>query len=217
MTTGDAAEPPANVSRPPYGQHAPSAGTPHTVRPATRSFGVVGATLVLLGGVACVLAFTVLNWRSGDKVRVFSAADAKFSNVHKELNQLHSQVPNGFAKYVDYGVSRMYFSWLAWVLLAAAVVVGLLAVLPNAFSGVLRVLGPIVGLAGVGLTFWAIDLASFSGPYARQLGSSNPGYSDYLNDAGPGFWLAAAGLLVIGLGALLGPRRVRATVAEQNT
>jgi hypothetical protein len=111
----------------------------------------------------------------------------------------------------------MYFSWLAWVLLAAAVVVGLLAVLPNAFSGVLRVLGPIVGLAGVGLTFWAIDLASFSGPYARQLGSSNPGYSDYLNDAGPGFWLAAAGLLVIGLGALLGPRRVRATVAEQNT
>ncbi|HKC27532.1 MAG TPA: hypothetical protein VKB75_05935 [Jatrophihabitans sp.] len=178
-------------------------GADQAVLPApNRTFGAVGATLILLGGVACVLAFTALTWLRSNNIVIFD--DLKFRKVHDLLNVLHTRTP----KYIDYGVSRPYFSWLAWVLLTAVVVIGLLAVLPTPFAGPLRALGLIVALGSIGLTFWAIDLVSFSGPLARQLGSNNPGYTDYLSHAGPGFWVAAAGFLVMGIGALLGPRPV---------
>jgi hypothetical protein len=83
------------------------------------------------------------------------------------------------------------------VTLAAAVVIAVAALLPTSASPLLRVLSVLVGLAGVVVTLWALRLGL--------------GWKDFfkheLKHVGPGAWLTAAGLLVIGIGGAIGPQR----------
>jgi hypothetical protein len=193
--------------QPGYGGYPPPEGGP---APATRGFGIAGAILALIGIVAAVLAFTVLHWfrnAKSDSLLHTLGNDSKFSQIHDGFSKVKRQLPPSLHKDVHLGIGPTYFSWLAWVLLAVAVVVTLLALLPSRASAPFRVLAPIVALVAIGLTFWAIYLIRFTGRLKAEFPGHVPGYSDYLSHAFLGFWFAVGGFLLIGLGGLLGPRR----------
>jgi hypothetical protein len=175
----------------PYGQPSgPLAGyTPGTVgriNPGLR-VGVVGSVLVLLGGILLVVANTALTWLSGDDGSG-GTLSLKFSDIHKVFNVAGADGSQP---------ARAYFGWLAWVLLVAVVLIGLLANAPMGLSALLRPLGLVLGLAGAGLTFWALKF------------DSSVSIGDELKHTSVGFWIAVAGFVLAGVGALLGPRHVR--------
>ncbi|HET6875945.1 MAG TPA: hypothetical protein VFH38_00295 [Jatrophihabitans sp.] len=189
----------------PPGYAPPSAG-------GTRTFGVVGFAVALIGAVLVLLSFTLLKWLHTDNTdSIFhNLGSSKYSQLHDHLTTLqHEAAQGGASQYIHLGVAPAYFSWLGWVLLAGCAVLALLAVLPSPLSPLLRVLGLLAGLAGVGLTLWAMDLVSVSGPLAAQLGSKAPGYTDWLRHSWLGAWFALAGFLLLGIGAAIGARRAR--------
>lgn len=144
-------------------------------------FGIVGAVLAAVGAVLLIVSFTAASWFDTNGL-------ASFNRVHQALGIAGSL---GRAS----GLATAYFSWLAWVLLVAGVLLALLALAPNPLSGVLRITGALVGLLGVALTFGAIQLAP------------GTGYRDWLGHVSAGFWLAVAGFALVAVAAALGPRR----------
>jgi hypothetical protein len=163
------------------------------------------------GAITVVLAFTVLHWLRDDPTdEAFSPPiyrESTFSRLHRDLTRAHDEFSRqGALRYVHFGISYIYFGWLAWALFAVAVVGAFAAVLPSAFSGILRAAGLVIGLAAAGLTVWAIDLIHFSGPL-EALSSASPGFGDYLAHAHAGFWVAVGGFLLLAVGAAMGPRR----------
>lgn len=183
-------------------------------RPPARRFGVAGAGVTLVGFVAVVLAFTVLRWFRNGRLGPFleSVGDnSKFGQISDSYDKFRSGLTAAGAGDLVHdlhlGVGPTYFDWLAWVLLAGAGLAAVLAVTPTAVSPVFRVLGPVVAVAAIGLTFWAIYFLRVTGALKDQLGGDTPGYSDYLSHAYVGFWFAVGGFLLIGLGAAIGPHR----------
>lgn len=142
-------------------------------------FGVVGATLAGIGAILLIIALTAVNWVST------SGNSASFSDVHDALDAN----PAGAA-----GVASAYFSWLAWLLTIVTVIVAICANLPSPASGPLRALGAVLAAAAIAFTFLAIRL------------SSTGSYGDYISNASVGFYLAVVGFLVVGAGALVGPK-----------
>jgi hypothetical protein len=140
------------------------------------SFGIAGTVLALLGGILTVVAFTAVNW--------FSGSNTTFGDISDRLGGNAS------------GFATAYFNWLGWVFLVVAVVAGVLSSVPTPALRVFRIIGTVVGFAGAGLTFLAIDLAN---------GTS---YSQYIEHARLGFYFAVIGLALAGVGAAIGPRRV---------
>ena len=182
--------PPSGYGQPPggfgqyrYGQPMHGAAPPAAyVQPrARRGVGVVGIVLAVAGGVAGVIAFTSLDWFKGPR-------QSHFSDVHDWVHVAH-------VLHIDPAVSYMYFNWLGWVLLAAAVALALLANLPSPASAGLRVSGALAGLAGIGLTVWAIDYAHHAA------------YSEFLKSARLGFYVTLGAFLLTFIASLLGPRR----------
>lgn len=162
---------PGSYGRPPSG----AAGG----RPRKR-FGLVGLVLSVVGAAAVVVAFLAsIDWGK--------SSNTTYSKIHDLLSGAPSDQVTTLAK--------LYFSWLGWVLLAAAFVLALLAALPTPAAGVLRTLGLLVGLGGAVVTFFAIKLAT------------DAGFIDYLKTARVGFYLAIAGFVVIAIGALIGARK----------
>lgn len=213
--------PPQYGAAPPYGQYGPQYGPPPQASygappqagyggpaPSRGRIGLVGAVVALVGVVGVVLALTVLRWFTSDRVgTIFRAVgNRRFGRVHDALEAGHDQIPAQLSRFVDFGISRAYFSWLAWVLFALAVVVAIVALLPTRASLFLRIVGIVVGLAAIAFTFWAIDLVSLSGPVANTA-ANNPRYGDYFSHTNVGFWFAAVGFLLIGVGTVIGPRR----------
>jgi hypothetical protein len=135
--------------------------------------------LAVLGGLSGLIAFTALEWFKRPR---------QFSDVHDAVRAAHA---GGF----DTGIGLLYFDWLAWALLAAAAGVALLANLPWAPGPALRALGAVLGLAGFGVTFWAIKF--FHGPP----------YTWFLKHAHAGFYFALCGFLLTTVASLLRPRR----------
>jgi hypothetical protein len=168
--------------------------------------------LAVIGAVAVLLAFLVFRWyRSSASNPLFQQANkSKFSQLHHFIDrgQHFVQAHPVVAKYIDFGVAPQYYSWLGWLLFAASVVLAVLAVLPFGLSVAARVLGILAGLAGVGLTLWALDLVSFSGPLAPRFGSKTS-FTDWLSHTYIGAWLALGGFLVLAIAAATGPRRKR--------
>ena len=191
MTTGEPGAQPEYTQAPRYGapqyRTAPYGGygpPSQPTRAGGQSFGVIGAVIVVVGAILGIVAFTATNWFDGHE-------DSHFSDVHNAVQVLDRyKVANG--------VSVAYFGWLAWVLLAAAVVFALIANIPSTAGAAFRVIGPLVAAAGLAFTFLAIRLATKS--------DSNS-YGDYLKHARVAFYLALAGFLLAGVGAALGPRR----------
>lgn len=171
---------------PPPGYPPPPARTSAypVVNESHQGFGVVGAIFAVVGAILGVVALTAVNWftQTGSDPR------SHFGDVHRLLNEA-----GPFAT----GVSKLYFAWLAWALLAAAFVFAILAVLPTPASGPLRALGAIAALAGIGVTFWA----------GKLLTTSSPSYTEYLKHARLGFYFILGAFLLIGIGALIGPGR----------
>lgn len=91
-------------------------------------------------------------------------------------------------------ITTLYFQWLGWALLAAVAILGLLANVPTRLHPAWRTLGLIAGFAAVVVTFDAI----YSGQASLD---------ELRKHAGAGFWLALAGFLLSGIGAVIGPRR----------
>jgi hypothetical protein len=176
---------PGQYAQPQQGGYQPGAPAPYTQRPVSRGVGVSGLILTALGAIGCVIAFTAVDWYKGGR--------SHFSDVSNVVDQADKI---GFAT----GAAKVYFSWLAWVLLAVAVILAIIANLPTPASGAFRALGALVAAAGIGMTFWAVQFLHHRGAY-----------SEYIKNARVGFYLTLAGFLLIGIGALIGPRRKAAS------
>jgi hypothetical protein len=188
-------QPPAQ----PYGQQATYAP------PASSPMSITGLIFVLLGTVGLVLSFTVLHWFHGDNgVNSDAGGLSTFSKIHKSIEQLDS---GAAAKFASFGVSNVYFAWLGWVLAGAAVVLGLIAVSRlGTRTPALKILAAVVAAVGIGITAWAIDIVSFTGPAAAAT-KGQDGYTEYLKHTSFGAWAAVAGFLLILIGALLPARQ----------
>ncbi len=185
--------PPQPYGQPPYAQPPMGPVTTQFARldpGPSQTFGALAAVLTGIGAVLAVLAFTILNWFEGNP-------SSHFQDVKTALSEAH-------ALHADSGVARLYFDWLAWALLAVAAISALLAATP-AIGGPFRIIGVVVALAGVVVTFLAIKLVNGS---LTVNGAST--YVDYLKHARIAFYAAVAGFLLIAIGAALGPRNKRA-------
>ena len=206
-------QPPAQFGEPggpppqpvqPYGQRATYAP------PAKRPISVTGAVLVVIGAIGIGLAFTVLNWYHSDKGEFAKPTKtiSTFSNIHKTVAGYHDSLSAAEAKFTSFGVANIYFAWLGWVLFAAAVVFGLLAVSQiGSRAPVVKILAALIAAAGVGLTAWAINLVSVSGPLRGVPGNDTQDYVGYLKQTSFGAWAAGAGFLLILIGSLIPARR----------
>jgi hypothetical protein len=111
-----------------------------------------------------------------------------FSKLHDSSEQLGGA-----------GVASAYFGWLAWVLLLASIVVGVAANVPSPLADGLRVGGFVVGVIGVGGTYYAL---------AQHFNATGSAHNVFHN-ATWGVWAALVGFLLAAVGAVLGPRRSR--------
>lgn len=151
-----------------------------------RSLGVLGIVLVLVGAAMIFLSFAVLDWYPGstDPSAVAHVGFAELGGV-----STGDRVP---------ALSSEYFAWLAGVFLLLMIAIGSAANLPTRASGLLRVLGALIGIGGVVATYYALD------------GLSRLNEGDYpLHKASAGIWLTLAGYVVAGVGAAIGPIRAR--------
>jgi hypothetical protein len=191
--------------QPAYGQPAygqPAYGQPYGGPPPApaagvrtgRSFGVVGAVLTIVGAALCIVAFTATNWFK------IAGETGDFSDSRKALDRLDDINAAGT-------LPHAYFGWLAWVLLAAAAVIALLANLPTPASAPLRGFGALIAVAGIAFTLLAVKLISRES-IARQA-DLPVSYGDWLKNAAkqPSLYVALGGFLLIAIGSLIGPRR----------
>ena len=168
-----------------YGGYGPPATSSYAGPAPARGIGIVGLVLAVAGAVAGVIALTALKWfTSLNQV----GGKAHFSDIHKLIQNVVGSNATGFGK--------AYFSWVAWALLAAAVVFAIVANLPTPASGLFRALGVIFSLAGIGLSFWGIDFAH------------HIGYSDFIKHATVGFYVFLGAFVLTLIGSVI-PAPVR--------
>ena len=122
----------------------------------SRSYGIVGTVLTLLGGIAVLVSFTALDWYH----------NSTFSDINTSLG--NDSNANGFAK--------VYFGWLGWTALIVVVVAGVLASFPTPALRICRIIGIVVGIAMAGLTFLAIDFSGDSTGYSNYLKHAQIGF-----------------------------------------
>jgi hypothetical protein len=172
-------------------------------------FNPVGSVLVAVGGLLVLVADTVLNWfREGSGFFGGAGSHSTFADLHNLLEQRAHQISAaGVSRFFSFGISRDYFGWLGWLLLAAAVGFGALAV--SSFGGAhftARWFGAVVAATGIGLTLLALNLIVVE---ANARKANLPAsYGDYFSQSGLGAWCAVAGYLVVLVGCLI-PRRNR--------
>jgi hypothetical protein len=145
----------------------------------TRSSPGYGLILAVVGGVLGVIAFTAMDWFKRPQ---------HFSDVRDSVQAAHDG-------HFDTAVGSLYFTWLGWAVLAAAVVIAILATVPSSVNLGVRALGALLGLAGITLTFWAIKY--FHGPP----------YTAFLEHARAGFYVTLGAFLLTTFASLLGARQ----------
>jgi hypothetical protein len=156
-------------------------------REQRRSVGLPGIGLVLVGAAVVLLSFRFLDWYDVAGTGADSVGDVTFSTLHSSAEQLGGA-----------GVASAYFSWLAWALLIAMIVLGAAANLPVPGADALRVAGFLVGVLGVAGTY-----------YALAQHSNSTGGSGVFHNSTWGVWLALLGYLLGAVGATLGPRKAK--------
>ena len=146
----------------PYGQAGygrPSGYGPPPTNPfgpeSNETFGITGAVLGLLGGVAGVVALTAVEWFGG------RFGSLMFGDVRSHLGT------TGFA--------TAYYGWLAWAFLIIGVVCAVLSGFPNPALRVLRIIGVVIGFAAAGLSFLALQ-ANDGVRYLTYLGAARVGF-----------------------------------------
>lgn len=170
----------------------------------------VGVALVAAGAVLGLLACTVLEWFRGEGEGIGGGSGSTFGDIHHQVDYLRSQFAElGGASFVHFGVSPVYFGWLAWVLLALAVVAGFAATTPlGRYSVPARVTAAFLAFIGLAVTLWALDLLSYGAAYAaraRAVHDQVPTYAYFLEHTSTGAWAAVAAFVLIGVGGTLGP------------
>lgn len=203
------------MTGPEYGPYGPPPQQTGSPPPSSgQSISGVGGILALIGGVLLVLAFTVLNWFRNDRTAIVSSgSNSKFGKLHDTLDSATNQLRgSGVDSQVHFGVSKLYFGWLGWVLLIVAVAFALLAILPlGAATALFRTLGALVSLVALAITLWALDLVRFDDTLGRRienLGAKAPSYLDFLKHTAFGAWATMLGFLLLGVAALAGPRAI---------
>lgn len=153
-----------------------------------RSVGGFGVALVVAGTALVVLAVASLQWYRVSRGTDVAGSGFTFRDLQQDADELGAPV------------AAAYFNWLAFALGLAVAVAGILANVPNPLSGLLRVLGFLVGIAGVVGTYYALaqlfDAQHAAGGTAHSV----------VDNASYGLWSALAGFLLAGIGAALGPR-----------
>lgn len=204
----------------PYGQ-APYGQQPEYVQSRSNArFNVVAGVLALIAAVAGILAVTVLGW-----YRTFGSigggdtgSKTTFSKIHDALQSIQREIDAQPAagKYVHLGVSPAYFSWLGYVLLAAAVICAFVAAAPiGGAAAAMRIVGAIVAVAGLGLTIWAVDLVNFDPVIARTVPSSTPtSFGDWIKHTSFGAWAMLLAFVLCLIASLMGPKRQPASAAR---
>jgi hypothetical protein len=186
---GEYGGPPAPVNRPYDG--APGFVVPPGYVPGSRAirrgFGAIGTVIGLIGAAMVLLAFTALTWISIDGEGGISSFNGKFNDLHNLATVGSGQAP---------GLTKAYFSWLAWVLLVAVVVFVILGNLATNSHALWRILGLLVGIGGAVITLLALK-------------DDDTSWSEVFKYCTWGFWLAIAGFVIAGIGAVVGPRRIR--------
>jgi hypothetical protein len=169
--------------QPQYGQQygQPPYGqppNPYGRSPVTYEFGVVGTVTAAIGAILVVIAFTAVNWGK--------TGGTKFSDIGSRLDDA--------GPYAS-GLGKAYFGWLGWLLLVVTIVLCVAACAPSPAAQALRAFGAVVAAISIAVTFFAIRLGV------------NDAYSDDIKNVRIGFYFTIAGFLLLGIGALIGPRR----------
>ena len=161
----------SSETRPPEPPHEPRGSAWST----TKSIGLV---VTLVGVVLVLIAYLTGTWLSDPSGELGSF---DFGAVrHAITTDTSGDVP---------GLVNAYFSWLAWLLLAAMVVLFGIAYVPSSQDTAFRVAGLLVVGAAVALTFASV----------AQFG----GLSNYLHyEDGAGFWLAVSGYVGVAIGGV---------------
>jgi hypothetical protein len=183
--------PPQQYGPPPQGQPqyggygAPAAGHGGPP-PAGETFGLVAGALAVVAAVLGVVALTAINWFSG--------------GGHSHFNDVRKLVTSEQAKPFATGLAKVFYGWLAWVLLAVVIVVALIAASPN-IGRTFRPIGAILAAASIAVTFLAVKFLK------SGANSKIDSYGQYLKHARVGFWMLVAAFLLAGIAAAIGARR----------
>jgi hypothetical protein len=157
---------------------------------AQRAIGVPGVGLAVAGGALVLVAFRFLAWYDAP-ARTDAAPRVTFGQLHGNADQLGTA-----------STATAYFDWLGWVLLLALVALGVAANLPGRPSDALRVAGFLLGVVGVGATYFAVAQL-----HNAQVAAGAARHSVFFH-ATWGLWLTLAGFALGAIGAALGPRTV---------
>jgi hypothetical protein len=139
---------------------------------------VVGTVTAAIGAILVVIAFTAVDWVKN--------SPSHFGDIKDALDA------NGSA---SGGLAKAYFGWLGWLLLVVTIVLCIAACSPSPAAQALRAVGAIVAAISIAVTFFAIRFGAY-GPF-----------TDYLKQARIGYYLTILGFILMGIGALIGPRR----------
>jgi len=177
---------------------------------------IAGLVLAAIAAVLGILSLFVFGWYRKDYSSVSgganSSSNSKFHNVHDALTKLQHLIDSNptAGKFISLGVAPVYFSWLGYLLIVAAVVLAIISALPTGGAVMLfKVLTAIVSLAGIGLTLWAIDLFSLSpAAQAQTTGNTPNGYGDWIKHTSFGAWAMGLAFLLCLIAALIPPKRV---------
>lgn len=159
-----------------------------------RVFGVGAALFVLAGGVLLLVSFRYLDWYEVPAQAADTPGAITFPTLHDGAKQLSGA-----------GAAAAYFGWLAWVLLIVVVLVGVGAALPSPAADGLRVAGFLLGLLGVGATYFAIA------QYRNAQVAAGAVKQGVFHNTSWGVWAAFGGFLLAAVGAVLGPATIRST------
>jgi magnesium-transporting ATPase (P-type) len=176
------ASPPEAFAAPMRAQAPPPAYYgPSAAHVSVRGFGIVGAIITLVGAAAVFVSFVSMSWLSADSGHI------TFRDLHNLLGVSEGNAPR---------LTDWYFNWLAWATLGVVFVLALIANAATENPAPLRVLGVLVGLGGAVITFFALKTDGVS-------------LHALIDQAGPGFWVAISGFVVMAIGASIGPRYIR--------
>lgn len=196
---------------------SPLAGRPtcgqdvEPIQPPAQRTNRLGLALIVVGAALGALSLTVLSWFHGtlDLLHGSQSTAGDLGDLLDRLVTARRALDDRNA--IHLGLSDYYFSWLGWVLLVSVFVVAVVAIMPTAEGGPVRVLGALLALLGILATFWSLDV--YRPAHDPRL-PSGPSYADFLRHSSYGAWAAWAAFLLMGIGSALGPSKRSLTASR---